>query len=431
MKSEQRCNEEGTPLIHRIQRHLSLDNNDSKKSESSCNKRSTSRIYNLCFILLALVASLFLLRRPAAARNNILTIDHAVEDYLTLATTSTNKQQEHISYRLWYRTWGNRAAGIPVLFVHGGPGNAVSDYNNGNQRFFDANTYFVIEVDQRGTGKSQPSVREHYKNMKYYDDISIDQIVNDFEQLRQHLQLEKWLIFGGSFGSTLSLNYGTRYPQHCLALIVRGIYLDTVPEVQTVYARDTYVNHVQRLQEFDILYEYAANHVDDKVPLDPNDAERLMRVYANMITKGDKYAIWHWHVFENNLMETIPENLLDPNNITPEDFPEAQSIAFFETRLWLRGSYENPSNLMQRIDQLRRMPVWVCQGLRDEVCPPRYAHIFVDQLQQVNNRVTARFVDSGHEDTDPVMADCLEVSLKEFVASQALPSKGRSTRISL
>ena len=339
----------------------------------------------------------------------VIPIEHAVEHTLPLDDTRM----------LWYRTWGNKATGIPVLFVHGGPGNAVADYHNGNQRFFDAQQFWVIEVDQRGTGKSQPSVRDNWHNMKYYEAISIDQIGADFELLRKALRIQKWLVWGGSFGSTLTINYGTRYPDQCLALILRGIYLDTAAEVDAVYSRRTYEHNPKRLAEFDILYKYAADYVKSskKDPeLDPNDAERLMRVYERMIQAGDRRAIWHWHVFENNLMEEDPKNLLDPNHIDPPNYPEAQSIAFFETRLWLHGSYEEPtSNLLDRVDQLTAMPIWICQGRRDEVCPPKYAGKLRDALDDVGAQYTARFLDAGHEDTDPVMAQCLKDSLGEYI----------------
>ena len=102
---------------------------------------------------------------------------------------------------LWYRTWGNAANGIPVLFVHGGPGNSVAHYKDINQTFFDVEKFFVVEVDQRGTGKSSPSVENDYRNMQHYLDISIDKMSGDFEMLRCHLNIDKWLVFGGSWGS--------------------------------------------------------------------------------------------------------------------------------------------------------------------------------------------------------------------------------------
>ena len=106
--------------------------------------------------------------------------------------------------KLWYQTWGNKE-GIPVIFVHGGPGNCVADYAGVNANFFDKNKYFVVEVDQRGTGKSTPSVRDDYRNMKYYMDITIDKMAADFELIRKGLNIEKWLVFGGSWGSTLGI----------------------------------------------------------------------------------------------------------------------------------------------------------------------------------------------------------------------------------
>ena len=89
--------------------------------------------------------------------------------------------------------------------VHGGPGNCVADYQDVNARFFEAERFFVVEVDQRGTGRSTPSVREDHAHMRLYADISIAQMSADFEMLREHLGLERWLVFGGSWGSTLGV----------------------------------------------------------------------------------------------------------------------------------------------------------------------------------------------------------------------------------
>lgn len=114
-------------------------------------------------------------------------------------------------------------------------------------------------------------------------------------------------------------------------------------------------------------------------------------------------------------METDPENLLDPDVINKTVFPEAQSVAFFETRLWLHGSWESPSNLLSRIDELTGFPTWICQGQFDEVCPPKYAQKLADALQEVGAVFTFRSIPSGHEQTDPVMAKCLARSLQEFL----------------
>ena len=147
----------------------------------------------------------------------IVPIEKAVEGQLEMSDGIT----------LWYRVWGN-PSGTPVVFVHGGPGQCVADYNNINSRFFDSASYRVVEVDQRGTGSSKPSVRDDYKHMQKYMDISIEQMSADFELIREALGIERWLVFGGSWGSTLGLDYALTYPDRCLGLILRGIFLNTV-----------------------------------------------------------------------------------------------------------------------------------------------------------------------------------------------------------
>jgi len=351
---------------------------------------------------------------PTTTPTNVIPIKFAREDMLDIGS----------GLSLWFRTWGNRSSGIPVLFVHGGPGNAIADYGHSNSRFFAADKYFVVEVDQRGTGKSQPSVRDDCRNSKYYMDISIDKMSHDFELLREALGLEKWLVFGGSWGSTLSLDYSTRYPDRCLGVILRGIYLNTLPEFDAVFSRAPYVKskNRKRLREFDTWFELAAKDAKDagEPPLDPNDDERFFRVYERMIERCDensKSAIWHWHVFENNLMEEDPKKLLDPNKIVDAVLPKATSVAFFESRLFLHGTFEDPVDLLDRVDRLKRTPTWVCQGHRDEVCPEEYAHKLVDALQAADVPTKPYFIDSGHEATDPVMAKCLKNALDDFATT--------------
>jgi pimeloyl-ACP methyl ester carboxylesterase len=112
-----------------------------------------------------------------------------------------------------------------VLFVHGGPGGAVVDYNNGNKRFFDERKMFVVEVDQRGTGYSEPSVRDDWHNMKLYANVSIEIISKDYERVRNYLGIDQWLVWGGSYGSTIGIDYSMRYPQSVLSLILRCVKL--------------------------------------------------------------------------------------------------------------------------------------------------------------------------------------------------------------
>jgi len=398
---------ERLPLL----RHISIDN-----GQEDLARKYRISLCPLFLMMLSALVTVFMIHKAnshrwAVGADAIVPIEKAEEFMLEVDRVNNT------SIQLWFRTWGN-PNGVPVLFVHGGPGQAVADYENGNRRFFPASECFVVEVDQRGTGKSQPSVRDNWKNMKLYSDISIDQIADDYEVIRKHLGIEEWLVWGGSYGSTIGLNYAMRHPKSCISLILRGIYLDSIPELKEVYTQKAFEGNPRRLNEFQHLYEVADDYALSlgEETLDPNDAFRLFHLYERMVTSGDRMAIWTWHSFENNLMEEDPANLLDPANIVEEKFAEAQSVAFFEIRLWLHGTLEEPSNLLEKTYRLSEIPIWICQGLRDEVCPPHNARHLVDALEkETSTYLDARFLDSGHEDTDPVMEACLKDTMYQFL----------------
>lgn len=112
-------------------------------------------------------------------------------------------------------------------------------------------------------------VRDDFKHMQLYRDISIDQMSADFEKVREHLQISEWLVFGGSWGSTLGLDYAERYASVCLGLIVRGIYLNTKPEFDAIYSRSPFLADARRLAEFDTWQELAVAEAkrNDEPPL--------------------------------------------------------------------------------------------------------------------------------------------------------------------
>jgi len=252
--------------------------------------------------------------------------------------------------------------------------------------------------------------------------ISISQMSADFEQIRESLGIEKWLVFGGSWGSTLGLDYAERYAERCLGLIVRGIFLNTADEFDAVYARKSFANNPRRLQEYDTFFEGVAKYVNGP-PLDPNtDSERLIRTYESRIIEGDRNAIWKFHVFENNLVEEDPLELLDPFNISDDEYPIAQSVAFFECRLFLRGTFEEPLDLLRRVSLLKSnentVQTWVVQGTGDEVCPERFAKSLVDRLKEEGVLRKAYFVDAGHRASSDGVKDALKLCVEDFLFCQ-------------
>jgi len=352
----------------------------------------------------------------------ITTIHEAHESTLDLGA------KNGVSIKLWYQEWGN-PSGIPVLFVHGGPGQCVADYGNINEKFFESDRFRVIEVDQRGTGKSTPSVRDDFENMGHYLDISIQQMSADFEKVRSALNIDQWLVFGGSWGSTLGLDYAERYPERCLGLILRGIYLNTQAEFDAIYARKSFAGNERRLAEFDTFFDLGekekrlgknewSNVYNSQ--LDPNDSEEFIRMYEQMIVRGDRQAIWRFYVFENNIIEEDPAELVDPFTINEDDFAEAQSVAFFEARLFLRGTFEQPLQLLERVSSLKSAaaPVrtWIVQGTGDEVCPEIFAQQLVTALEEADVPHHAYFVNAGHKCSSDGMTVKLKECVDDFVA---------------
>lgn len=114
--------------------------------------------------------------------------------------------------------------GIPIVYLHGGPGGGIED---GDRQYFDPASYRSVLFDQRGSGKSTPHAS--------LEENTTWDLVADMEQLRQHLKIEKWVVFGGSWGSTLALAYSEKYPDRCLGLILRGIFALRKSELQWFY----------------------------------------------------------------------------------------------------------------------------------------------------------------------------------------------------
>ena len=380
-------------------------------------QKQTSRS---CLALSALVVLVVLsiLHAASTNRSHIVSIDNTEEAMLDLGISRSGHRIE-----MWYRTWGNRQTGVPVVFVHGGPGNAVADYHNINSKFFDKKKFFIVESDQRGTGRSQPSVWDSWHNMKHYEEISIDLMAEDFEMLREELGIDKWLVFGGSWGSTLSMFYGEQYPERSLGLIVRGVFLNTQPEFDDVYTPRLFIEagNQKQIREFDYFFELADREARDsgEEPLDKYDSERIVKLYNRMILRGDRMAIWVWYAYENNLMEEDPKNLYDFDRIDEKAYGEAMGVAFFESQLFLDGQSKHPYRILERTHKLKEnlpAPVhtWVCQGKRDQVCPPKYAQKLVDSLEEAEIPTYAHFIEAPHQCTDPVMQLCLKETVEDF-----------------
>jgi len=276
---------------------------------------------------------------------------------------------------------------------------------------------------------SRPSVQDPQHgvdNMKLYLDISLQQMSSDFEVVRKELGIEKWLVFGGSWGSLLSLDYAIRFPDCCLGLIVRGIMLGTVEEHDALYARKSFADQADavrqfQLKQFDVFFDYARKEIERQrsldgmaePPLDPDDSERICRVYESLILKGDRMAVWLCYAFEENLMAEEGD-LISYNEIDESLFPEAVSTAFFEMRLFVRIAFEEHPQILERLGALASLKTWVVQGTGDAVCPEKFARTLVAGLERTGVAHKAYFVEANHFCSSDNIKAALQKSVVEF-----------------
>lgn len=284
-------------------------------------------------------------------------------------------------HTVWFEESGN-PDGIPVVFVHGGPGGGTQPLY---RRFFDPDRYRIVLFDQRGCGRSTPHAELEHNNTWA--------LVSDMERLREQLDIEAWVVFGGSWGSTLSLAYSQNHPDRCLAIILRGIFLLRQQELEWFYqdgASRMYPDAWQR-------YYHA-------IP----EAERddLLQAYYRRLTHDDPDvripAARAWATWEASTSKLIPSDSLVQSF---EDAKFAEAFARIEAHYFVHGGFlDHPDQLIHNVERIRHIPGFIVQGRYDVVCPPQTAW----DLHQAWPEAEFHMVpDAGHSATEPGIVDRL------------------------
>lgn len=262
------------------------------------------------------------------------------DDYLKVSDIHT----------IHYEQSGN-PNGKPVVVLHGGPGGGM---NPQYRRYFDPDKWRVVQFSQRGCGKSTPFA-------ELRDNTTWD-LVADIEKLRKHLEIEHWAVFGGSWGSTLSLSYAQTHPAVCDALFLRGIFLLRKKEIDWFYQ-----------QGCSKIYPDAWQHF--LAPIPAEEQGDLLNAYHKRLTNEDeqvrKEAARAWSIWEGSTSKLIQ----DPNVVEAygrDGFAEA--FARIECHYFTnKGFFKNENQLIENIDLIRHIPAVIVQGRYDVVCPPESA----------------------------------------------------------
>ncbi|WP_152208423.1 prolyl aminopeptidase [Marinobacter changyiensis] len=283
-------------------------------------------------------------------------------------------------HELYIEESGN-PKGIPVIVVHGGPGGGCEDYY---RRFFDAERFRIILLDQRGAGRSTP--------LAELEANTTADLVTDLEKARQFLGIEKWLMFGGSWGSTLSLVYAEAYPQRVHGLILRGIFLCRPEDIHWFYQHGA--------------SRVFPDHWRDFVATIP-ESERgdMVGAYYRRLTSENELeqiqAAKAWSIWEGRCAT------LHPNPRVVEHFGHphvAIALARIECHYFMNQAFLEPGQILRDAGRLAEIPGVIVHGRYDMVCPLDNALALSDVWPDAELRIIR---DAGHSASEPAIIDTL------------------------
>jgi len=284
-------------------------------------------------------------------------------------------------HNIFWEISGNKD-GQPVLIMHGGPGGGCAPSYRG---FFDPSFYKIVMMDQRGAGQSTPHA-SLVNNTTWH-------IIEDMEKLRTHLKVEKWhTVFGGSWGSTISIAYSETHPERVGHIVLRGIFLLRRSELQFFYQEgsswlfpeyhEEFKNVLPEVQRDDIIQNYY------RVLTGDNEEEKLK--YAKAWTK--------WEMATSKLH--INKDLLDKG----EDPKFALAFARIETHFFVNGGFFKDNQLLNDAYKIKDIPTTIVQGRYDVVCPAKSAY---DLSKQLSKAELFMISDAGHSCSEPGIIDAL------------------------
>jgi proline iminopeptidase len=293
-------------------------------------------------------------------------------------------------HQLYYEQCGN-PNGKPVVFLHGGPGAGLDpDY----RRFFDPEAYRIILFDQRGAGRSIPHAS--------LDDNTTWHLVQDIEYIREHFGVEQWLVFGGSWGSTLSLTYAVTHPERVRGLVLRGIFLCRPQEIRWFYEDGQGASAI-----FPETWEQYLRLIPE--------AERgdMIGAYYRRLTSTDesvrREAAYAWSIWEASALKLLPDQKTIDEFTEPE---MAIALARIECHYFVNNCFfETDNYLLDHIDRIRHIPGVIVHGRYDVICPVLNAWDLHRAWPEASLKIIPN---AGHASTEPGTASALVEATDSF-----------------
>jgi len=280
--------------------------------------------------------------------------------------------------------------GLPVVFLHGGPGASCEPIH---RRFFNPERYRIILFDQRGSGKSRPhaSLQEN----------TTSDLIDDLETIRQHLKIDRWVLFGGSWGSTLALLYAQAFPERVMGLVLRGIFLARVQDIGWFYQRggasrlfpDAWQKFIEPIPEGerdDMVAAYARRLTGE------NELERMAAAKA--------WSAWEGSTATLRPSDSLLEYFADPH--------VAFSIARIEAHYFVNHCFIEQDQVLRDMPRINHLPGFIVHGRYDAICP-------IDQAFELHQRWPGSELkvigDAGHAASEPDTARALVACCDELL----------------
>ena len=309
--------------------------------------------------------------------------------YPPLEPTSHGMLDVGSSHRIYYEECGI-PHGKPVVFLHGGPGGGCSE---NMRRFFNPDVYRIVLFDQRGCGRSEP-------HASLADNTTWD-LVNDIEILREALQVDRWQVFGGSWGSTLALTYAETHPERVSELVLRGMFTLQKKEIDWLYRKGT-----------SELFPDHWRHFVEAIP--PNERHDLITAYYKRLTGDDKAvrlaAAKAWSAWEGGTITLLP------NDQAMSAFggeKTALAMARIECHYFVNNGFMEEGRLLHDIDKVRNIPAVIVHGRYDVLCPVSTAWELAEIWPEVDLRIVP---DAGHSAFEPGNIHELVMATDAFAA---------------
>ena len=291
-------------------------------------------------------------------------------------------------HTLYYEESGN-PAGQPAVFLHGGPGGG---FGPAARRFFNPDAYHAVLFDQRGAGKSTPYAE--------VEDNTTWTLVEDMEKLRVHLGIERWVVFGGSWGSTLALCYAIAHPERVVGLVLRGVYLGRMWENRWLFQEGASYFYPDRYEQY-------------IAPIPVSERGDLIHAYYARLTDPDPAvhlpAAQAWSDWEGGMVHLIPVPKTEE-----EDPRKKLAIARFECHYIVNGMFfPHDDYVLENAPRIAHLPCKIVHGRYDVICPATNAWELCKCLPLAELTYVQ---EGGHTAVDPAMASALVQALDDSLS---------------